>query len=122
MAYKDVSQTRGWKWRMLLMNGGIMAPYTTHCPALSAVVSNIAASAESATLAALNTARRGLLVFNDSNKDMYLKYGATASASSFSVKLAAGAYWEMPHPIYTGIVDAIWATGPTGAARVTELE
>lgn len=121
MAYKDVSQSRGWKWRMLQMNGGIMAPYSTPCPALGAEISSVAASASNQTLAAADSTRRGLMVFNDSDKDLYLKYGATASTTSFTVRIAAGGYWEMHQPIYLGIIDGIWATGPTGSARVTKL-
>lgn len=121
MAYKDVSQTRGWKWRMLQLNGGTMAPYSAPCPASEAEVSSVAASADNQTLAAADSSRRGLMVFNDSDKDLYVKYGATASTASFSVRIAAGGYWEMPQPIFLGIIDCVWATGPTGSARITKL-
>lgn len=87
----------------------------------AATLSNVAASASSVTLKAANSARNGLIVFNDADVALYLKYGATASASSFTVKIAAGGYWEMPEPIYAGVVDGIWASSPTGSARVTEL-
>lgn len=90
-------------------------------PAASATLSNVAASATSVTLKAANSLRRGLFIFNDADKALSLKYGATASASSFTVEIAAGGYWEMPQPIYQGIVDGIWEAGPTGAARITEL-
>jgi hypothetical protein len=60
-------------------------------------------------------------VFNDSTAALFLKFGATASATSFTVKIAAGAYYEMPtRPTYTGIVDGIWAAA-NGNAYVTEL-
>ena len=55
---------------------------------------------------------------------LYVKFGATASATSYSVALAgAGAvpysYYEVPFG-YVGIIDGIWATS-TGNARITEL-
>ncbi len=87
----------------------------------TASLANVAASATNVTLKAANTGRRGLLVFNDADKVLDVKYGATASSSSFTVQIAAGGYWEMPQPVYTGIVDGIWAAGPTGSARITEL-
>lgn len=121
MADKDIQQPQGWKQRMLQLASGIFAPYVAHLSANAAATSNVNGSASSVTLKAANAARRGLLVHNDADKDLYLKYGATASTTSFTVKILAGGYWEMPFPIYAGVVDGIWASGPTGAARVTEL-
>jgi hypothetical protein len=90
-------------------------------PALVSSVSNVAASATSVTIKAANAARRGLWVYNDSENSLYIKCGAVASLTSYSVKVLAGGYWEMPSPIYTGAVDGIWGGEPTGNARVTEL-
>ena len=87
----------------------------------TATLSNVSSSASNGTLLASNADRIGVLVFNDSTAVLYLKYGTTASASSYSVKMEAGSYWEMPQPIYTGQLDGIWASA-NGAARVTELE
>lgn len=89
--------------------------------ASSATLSNVSGSASNGTLLAANADRIGVLIANDSTAALYLKYGATASASSYTVKLEAGSYWEMPQPIYTGIIDGIWAAA-NGAARITELE
>lgn len=88
--------------------------------AAAAALANVASSASSVTLQASNASRRGLLIHNDSSAVLYVKYGATASATSYSVQIAAGQNWEMSEPIYTGIVDGIWSAA-TGAARVTEL-
>lgn len=89
--------------------------------ASAATLSSVASSASNVTVIASNANRRGALIFNDADKVLYLKFGATASATSFTVQIAAGGYYEFPAPLYTGIVDGIWATGPTGSARVTEL-
>lgn len=99
------------------------APNVTTTPAAAgtATLANVNDSASNATLAAANASRIGLLVFNDSTSDLYLKYGATATASSFTVKIPAAGYWEMPTPVYKGIVDGIWSADASGAARVTEL-
>lgn len=83
-------------------------------------LSNVSCSATSKMLIDANGSRRALYVFNDDTKTMYLKYGTTASSSSFTVKLAAGGYWEMPPPVYPGRIDVIWDAACTGSARVTE--
>jgi len=80
---------------------------------------NITGSASNVTLQASNANRRGLAVWNDSTAILYVKLGTTASTTSFSAKLAAGAYYEGPVN-YTGNVDGIWASA-TGTARVVEF-
>ncbi|HYF46423.1 MAG TPA: hypothetical protein VD926_09460 [Acidimicrobiales bacterium] len=84
-------------------------------------MSSVDDSASSVTLSAANGIRQGWSCFNDSSEALYIKFGATASTTSFTVKVAAGAYYEMPEPIYCGVIDGIWAANSTGAARITEL-
>lgn len=80
---------------------------------------NVAASITNVTLLASSATRLGAAFYNDSSSAMYLKLGATSSTTSFTVKLVAGAYYEIPGPhIYSGIVDGIWDTA-TGTCRVT---
>ena len=83
-------------------------------------VTQVSSSASSVTLKASNANRLGLTIQNDSTAVLYVKFGATASASSYTVKMVAGAYYEAPAPVYTGIVDGIWASA-TGNAYITEL-
>jgi len=72
------------------------------------------------TLKAANANRKGLMIYNDATgATLSIKLGATASATSFTVKLVAGAYYEVPYG-YTGIIDAI-ASAAEGNARITEL-
>lgn len=80
---------------------------------------NVASSATNVTLLAANTSRFGATVFNDSTSVLYLKLGATASATSYTVKMDAGDYYESPHG-YTGIIDGIWSSA-NGYARITEV-
>jgi hypothetical protein len=44
----------------------------------------------------------------------------TASTSSYSVQISPDAYWELP-VAYTGAISAVWASGVSGNALVTEL-
>jgi len=89
-------------------------------PGTSAVTS-VAAAAASTSLLVSNTARRGATIFNDSaTANLYIKLGATASLTSFTVKITFGGYYELPYPAYTGAIDGIWDAA-VGSARITEL-
>lgn len=85
----------------------------------TATLSNISTSTASATAAALNTSRKGLRIFNDSDNLMYLKFGTTASATSHTDQVDPKSSW-IDKDGYTGRVDVI-LDGSTGTARVTEL-
>jgi hypothetical protein len=87
----------------------------------TATLSNVSGSASSVTLLASNTSRLGATIHNDSTADLYLKFGSTASSTSYTVKLTAQALYEVPGPyIYNGIITGIWSSA-TGSARITEL-
>jgi hypothetical protein len=83
-------------------------------------LANVAGSASSVALFASNAAARGRVIHNDSTAALYVKFGATASTTSYTVRLDADAYYEFPPPLYTGVVDGIWASA-TGSARTTEV-
>jgi hypothetical protein len=86
----------------------------------TATVAAVADSASSVTLLASLSSRAGATFFNDSTEILYLKYGATASTSSFTVKIQPQGYHELPGPnIYTGVVDGIWAANASGNCLVT---
>jgi hypothetical protein len=83
---------------------------------------SVTASTTSEVLSAAATNRQGLFVVNaDPASNLYLTYGATSSATLYTVKLVPGAYWEMPAPFYPGVVSGIWDGTPTGHAMVTEV-
>lgn|SRR3990167_10811725 len=86
----------------------------------TATLSNVSGSASSVTVLAANTSRKGVIIHNDSSAILYIKFGATASTSSFTYRLNPFATYEMRAPIYQGVIDGIWASA-TGNARVTEL-
>lgn len=88
--------------------------------AATATTTSVSDTALSTTLLAANANRLGATVYNDSTVDLYLKLGATASLTSFTVKMAADGYYEVPFN-YTGIIDGIWASDAIGAARIVEL-
>jgi hypothetical protein len=84
-----------------------------------ATTSSVASSATVVTLLAANAARRMASFYNDSTAILYLKLGATATASDYTVQMAANSFYELPLPAYTGIVTGLWASA-NGNVRVTE--
>lgn len=86
----------------------------------TATTTSVADTAVSTTLLASNANRLGATIYNDSTVALYLKLGATASLTSFTVKMAADGYYEVPFG-YTGIIDGIWASDASGSARIVEL-
>jgi len=80
---------------------------------------SVASSATSAQLLAANTARMGAIIFNDSTQVCFVKFGTTASSTSFAYRLTSNSTLEVPYG-YTGRIDAIWASA-NGNARITEM-
>lgn len=83
-------------------------------------VTSVNDTATSTTLLAANASRLGAIIYNDSEAVLYVKLGATASTTSFTYKVAASGTVEIPFG-YTGIIDGVWASDSTGAARITEM-
>lgn len=97
----------------------LVAAVIAAAPSDTGTHANVAGSASSVTLLAANPSRLGAAIFNDSTADLYVKLGATASATSFTIKLDQDGYYEVPFQ-YTGVIDGIWGSA-TGAARVVEF-
>jgi hypothetical protein len=85
----------------------------------TATLANVADANVSTTLLAANAERIGAIIVNDSTETLFLKYGATASSTSYTAKLAPQQAHDV-RPGYTGIIDGIWTGDGAGAARVTE--
>ena len=97
------------------------AAVNTKRVAATSAVTAVADNAASVTVLASNANRLGATVTNDSTAILYLKLGATASTTSYTVQVPPTGYYEVPFG-YTGVIDGIWATDPnTGSARVTEI-
>lgn len=89
--------------------------------AATAAVTSQNDQATNVQLLAANTNRKGVMIHNDSISTLFVNFGATASATAFSVKIPSDALYEMAAPIYTGQINGIWSADATGAARITEL-
>ena len=85
----------------------------------TAAVTAPATGTTSATIVSAAAAGAARIIVNDSAAILYLRFGsAAASATDYSIELAAGATWEAPDSPYSGTITGILASG-TGTARVT---
>ena len=84
----------------------------------TATLANVASSATNVTIFAAASGDNARTVYNDSTAVLYLKFGATASTTSYTVQIGANSYYEFPQPVYAGQVDGIWASA-NGSARTS---
>lgn len=85
----------------------------------SATVTSPAMSTTSAALTAGGTNPSVRYIANTTGQILYILLGTgTASATNYTIQLAAGATWESPAPFYNGPIQGVMATG-TGNATVT---
>ena len=85
-------------------------------------VTSVGDEIASTTLLAANADRRGFILFNDSTAICYVKFGVTASTSSFTVRLTPSAVYVSDFPVYRGLVTGIWSADSGGSMRITEVE
>jgi hypothetical protein len=81
--------------------------------------SSVSVTTSSTSILASNSNRLGATIWNEGAQIAYVKLGATASTTSYSVQLATGAYYEVPFN-YTGAIDGITSTS-TAQLRITEM-
>ena len=108
---------------MAMIALGDNTPGNTPIPSTSAAaITSVNSLATSQQLLAANANRQGLIVINTDANALYLKYGATASlvGGGYTVIIPQNGYWEMPWPIYTGVIDGIWVANGAGLAELTE--
>jgi len=81
---------------------------------------SVAISATSVTLIAANSDRREVIIRNDTNQDLYIAHGATATTSSAVRLKKDDTYIEDK---YTGVISGIWSSaGGGGNAQITEVD
>lgn len=90
-------------------------------PTGNSSVSSVNDSASNQTLLSANTDRKGLILFNNSSSIAYVKFGATATTTDFTIRLVPYATYTSTPPVYSGRIDCIWSADSTGAILITEL-
>lgn len=106
--------------RKLKVSGSFSStPITSATNTLTSVADNAA----SVSLLAANANRLCFSLYNDSTSDVFVKCGATASATSFTKRMLPQEVWGTAQlgVNWTGAIDAIWVSAPGGAMRVNEL-
>lgn len=83
-------------------------------------VARVGDVATNVTLLAANGSRAGASIFNDSSAILYVKLGAIATSTDYTVRLASGDFYELPFR-YIGQIDGIWASDAGGGCQVTEF-
>lgn len=78
----------------------------------------VATSTTTAALAASNANRNAGVIVNESAAILYVKFGATATATDYTYAVPAGGTLELPQPVYCGLIHGILASG-TGNAQVS---
>lgn len=106
-----------------------LIPGTTPFPVTSSpLVSSAAAetypalTGASQTLLAANANRKGVVIVNDSGNTLYVKFGAVASATSYTYKLVPNQQLEIGQygVLWQGQIDA-FSSAASGNAAVSEL-
>lgn len=87
----------------------------------NATVTQVAAADSNTALATAKKHRVGLIIRNDSTDTLYIKYGATASASDYTDALVGAGTHTVHEKYANGQVDGIWSATPSGNAYVTEI-
>ena len=104
--------------------GGFATAATASVRAIGAsttTVSSANASTTNFTLLNSTPSRQGATFFKEGSNTCYLKLGATATATSYTVKLSNNGYYELPED-YTGRVDILFSTAVAGnILYVTEI-
>lgn len=92
-------------------------------PPATATVSSVNSGVASVVALASNVNRRGAIFTNDDANQARLLFGAgTASATNYSVTVAAnGGSVVLENGEFTGAVQVIWDGDGSGALRVTEF-
>lgn len=86
-----------------------------------AEVTSVTRSDTAVQALAENPNRMGAIFYNDTSATCAIKFGSNVSASDLTRKLAAGATWELPQPVYTGLITVGWAASGSDKLFVTEL-
>lgn len=84
-------------------------------------VFGVKAQARDIQLLEASSNRKGAVIYNNSNKVMFIKLGTDASKEDFSTLLHAGSHWEIPAG-HTDEVHAVWGDGCSGDAKVSDIQ
>ncbi len=88
----------------------------------SATITQLTFAAVTQLLAAANPARRKLIVYNGTNKTLFIAFAPTATLVLFTVPVAVNTAVELDLNGYTGDVSGILAAAPSSVNKVNVTE
>lgn len=62
--------------------------------------------------------RTGVILYNNTNKNLYVCFGSVADTDDFTTLLLTGSHWEVPDS-YKGEVSGYSPAGVSGTVKVT---
>lgn len=98
-----------------VISGGVAITTTV----ASSTITRPSNNTVNATILNANPTRQTVIIFNDSTTNCYIKFGATASTISYTIKLFQNDTYFMNPPIYTGRIDYL-CDSATGSLEVNE--
>ena len=116
---RDLQNARALDVAVVDGNGDQLTGFDSSRPA-SAAITSVASAATSTVLLPANPARRRVIFYNDSTKNLRVAFAATASATAFTALLPGKSLYESDLNDYTGIISGIWEAA-NGFARITEI-
>lgn len=115
---QGLSASQSGTWTVQPGNTANTTPWLTTDRGATPSIARVATSTTVATLQASNTARKELIIVNEAATVLYVKFGATATTTDYTVQIAAGGTYIEDK--YTGVVTAILGAGSSNA-QVTEI-
>jgi hypothetical protein len=101
-------------------DGTSVASSSSTSSSTSTSATSVSVTDSNTTILATNTSRKMASIYNEGAETAYVKLGASATTSSYTIPIVSSGYYELPKPIYTGVIDAITASG-TATLRITEF-
>jgi hypothetical protein len=93
---------------------------TTVAQPTTGTTTSVAMSVVVATILALNAARLGAILWNNGAAAVFVRLAAGATTALFTIRLSNNSEWEIPYPVYTGIITGITSAG-VATILATEL-
>ena len=121
--YDESGNERGTQSFPLFVQSDDAQPVTIQdAQATSATTARFAITTTATTVLVANPDRRGVIIFNEGGKEAIVKYGADATPTDYTFQVPTfTGYWEMPSPIYTGVMSIVVSSSTT-TVQVTETE
>ena len=112
-----ISNSAGWV--VSVSNTAGLVVYALDSAATGAVVTSIASTIGTVVLAAAQSRRVSLSIYNNSTNPLFMKMGSGAKTTDFTLMMVGSGYYEIPQPIYNGQLTGVWATA-NGTVLITE--